>query len=387
MSVEQKIQELLNRGSSQQLNEEDGYEKTQPMQGSSQKASFETISAGGTKPSINVGKDNSKSGMNSGTGNGDASMPKQGSSEVAEIDDLNTLDAGDNANDVIKKDTSKAGQGSGQGDKTPPMQGSSKKASYGFANQGSIGKTYAQEEVDISSQLNSIFGEDLSEEFKTRATSIFEAAVIARVNSEMEEVTTALEEQTAEQLVEFKEALVEKIDGYLNYVVEQWLEENALAVETGLRTEIAEDFISGMKNLFKEHYIEVPEEKYNVVEELTNSTSELKDQLDESISKNVDLSRQLAAVTRAQILDEQTRDLADTEADKLKKLVEGVDFDSEDLYREKVSVIKENYFPRTAKSSPEQMLVEESGTNSQAFSENDPMSKYVTALSRTLSSR
>ena len=387
MSVEQKIQELLNRGSSQQLNEEDGYEKTQPMQGSSQKASFETISAGGTKPSINVGKDNSKSGMNSGTGNGDASMPKQGSSEVAEIDDLNTLDAGDNANDVIKKDTSKAGQGSGQGDKTPPMQGSSKKASYGFANQGSMGKTYAQEEVDISSQLNSIFGEDLSEEFKTRATSIFEAAVIARVNSEMEEVTTALEEQTAEQLVEFKEALVEKIDGYLNYVVEQWLEENALAVETGLRTEIAEDFISGMKNLFKEHYIEVPEEKYNVVEELTNSTSELKDQLDESISKNVDLSRQLAAVTRAQILDEQTRDLADTEADKLKKLVEGVDFDSEDLYREKVSVIKENYFPRTAKSSPEQMLVEESGTNSQAFSENDPMSKYVTALSRTLSSR
>jgi len=387
MSVEQKIQELLNRGSSQQLNEEDGYEKTQPMQGSSQKASFETISAGGTKPSINVGKDNSKSGMNSGTGNGDASMPKQGSSEVAEIDDLNTLDAGDNANDVIKKDTSKAGQGSGQGDKTPPMQGSSKKASYGFANQGSIGKTYAQEEVDISSQLNSIFGEDLSEEFKTRATSIFEAAVIARVNSEMEEVTTALEEQTAEQLVEFKEALVEKIDGYLNYVVEQWLEENALAVETGLRTEIAEDFISGMKNLFKEHYIEVPEEKYNVVEELTNSTSELKDQLDESISKNVDLSRQLVAVTRAQILDEQTRDLADTEADKLKKLVEGVDFDSEDLYREKVSVIKENYFPRTAKSSPEQMLVEESGTNSQAFSENDPMSKYVTALSRTLSSR
>jgi hypothetical protein len=387
MSVEQKIQELLNRGSSQQLNEEDGYEKTQPMQGSSQKASFETISTGGTKPSINVGKDNSKSGMNSGTGNGDASMPKQGSSEVAEIDDLNTLDAGDNANDVIKKDTSKSGKGSGQGDKTQPMQGSSKKASYGFANQDSIGKTYAQEEVDISSQLNSIFGEDLSEEFKTRATSIFEAAVIARVNSEMEEVTTALEEQTAEQLVEFKEALVEKIDGYLNYVVEQWLEENALAVETGLRTEIAEDFINGMKDLFKEHYIEVPEEKYNVVEELTNTTSELKNQLDESISMNVDLSRQLAAVTRAQILEEQTRDLADTEADKLKKLVEGVDFESEDLYREKVSVIKENYFPKAVKSSPEQMLVEESGTNSHAFSDNDPMSKYVTALSRTLSSR
>ena len=382
MSVEQKIQELLNRGSEKQLNEEDGYEKTMPMQGGSQKASFSTISTGGTKPTVNVGKDNSKAGMNSGTGNGDASMPKQGGSEVAKIDDLDTLDAGDNANNTVSKDTSKSGKGSGQGDKTQPMQGSSKKASFEPAS-----KMYTQEEIDLSSQLNSIFGEDLSEEFKTKATSIFEAAVIARVNNEMENVTTKLEEQTAEQLVEFKEALVEKVDGYLNYVVEQWLEENALAVETGLRTEIAEEFINGMKDLFKEHYIEVPEEKYNVVEELTNTTSELKNQLDESISMNVNLSRQLAAVTRTQILEEQTRDLADTEADKLKKLVEGVDFDSEDLYREKVSVIKENYFPKAAKSSPEQMLVEESGTNTQAFNDNDPMSKYVTALSRTINSR
>ncbi|MFZ9610674.1 MAG: hypothetical protein ACO294_08210 [Methylococcales bacterium] len=388
MSVEQKIQELLNRGSEKQLNEEDGYEKTMPMQGSSQKASVENISTGGTKPTVNVGKDNSKAGMNSGTGNGDATMPKQGSSEVAKINDLDTMDAGDNANNVVGKDTSKSGKGSGQGDKTQPMQGSSKKASYGFANQDSIGKTYAQEEVDLSSQLNTIFGEDLSEDFKSKATSIFEAAVIARVNNEMEKVTTKLEEQTAEQLVEFKEALVEKVDGYLNYVVEQWLEENKLAVETGLRTEIAEEFINGMKNLFKEHYIEVPEEKYNVVEELQNTSTELKAQLDESISRNVALSRQLAAVTRAQILEEQTRDLADTEADKLKKLVEGVDFESEDLYREKVSVIKENYFPKTATKSPEKMLVEESGTNESAFVDsNDPIAKYAQALSRAVNSR
>ena len=375
MSVEQKIQELLNRGSEKQLNEEQGYEKTMPMQGSSQKASSETINTTGGKPTVNVGKDNSKAGKNSGTGNGDASMPMQGGSQKASFDDL-----GDPTNDQIKvttgKDNSKAGKGSGQGDTSMPKQGSSAVASYTKA-----------EEIDLSSQLNSIFGEDLSEEFKTKATSIFEAAVIARVNNEMETVTTKLEEQTAEQLVEFKEALVEKVDGYLNYVVEQWLEENKLAVESGLRTEIAEEFINGMKDLFKEHYIEVPEEKYNVVEELTNTSSELKNQLDESISMNVNLSRQLAAVTRAQILEEQTRDLADTEADKLKKLVEGVDFESEDLYREKVSVIKENYFPKAAKSSPEQMLVEESGTNTQAFNDNDPMSKYVTALSRTLSSR
>ena len=122
-----------------------------------------------------------------------------------------------------------------------------------------------EESVDISSQLNSIFGEELSEEFKTKATSIFEAAVIARVNNEMEKVTARLEEQAVEQLTEFKEGLVEKVGSYLNYIVEQWMEENSLAVESGLRTEVAEDFISGLKTLFKEHYIEVPEEKYDVL--------------------------------------------------------------------------------------------------------------------------
>ena len=378
MSVEQKIQELLNRGSDKQLNEASGDDTTMPMQGSSQKASFDSINVGGGKPTVNVGKDNSKAGQNSGTGNGDASMPMQGSSKKADSEEVIDSTGKNSAAAKVSKISNPL-----------PMKGDAKSVrTQAMEETEEEGNTMAEaEKIDLSSQLNSIFGEDLSEEFKTKATSIFEAAVIARVNNEMETVTTKLEEQTAEQLVEFKEALVEKIDGYLNYVVEQWLEENALAVETGLRTEIAEEFINGMKDLFKEHYIEVPEEKYNVVEELTNTSSELKNQLDESISKNVELSRQLAAVTCAQILEEQTRDLADTEADKLKKLVEGVDFESEDLYREKVSVIKENYFPKTAKSSPEQMLVEESGTNTQAFNDNDPMSKYVSALSRTLSSR
>ena len=378
MSVEQKIQELLNRGSDKQLNEASGDDTTMPMQGSSQKASFDSINVGGGKPTVNVGKDNSKAGQNSGTGNGDASMPMQGSSKKADSEEVIDSTGKNSAAAKVSKESNPL-----------PMKGDAKSVrTQAMEETEEEGNTMAEaEKIDLSSQLNSIFGEDLSEEFKTKATSIFEAAVIARVNNEMETVTTKLEEQTAEQLVEFKEALVEKIDGYLNYVVEQWLEENALAVETGLRTEIAEEFINGMKDLFKEHYIEVPEEKYNVVEELTNTSSELKNQLDESISKNVELSRQLAAVTCAQILEEQTRDLADTEADKLKKLVEGVDFESEDLYREKVSVIKENYFPKTAKSSPEQMLVEESGTNTQAFNDNDPMSKYVSALSRTLSSR
>ena len=378
MSVEQKIQELLNRGSDKQLNEASGDDTTMPMQGSSQKASFDSINVGGGKPTVNVGKDNSKSGQNSGTGNGDASMPMQGSSKNADSEEVLDSTGKNSAAAKVSKESNPL-----------PMKGDAKSVrTQAMEETEEDGDTMAEEEkIDISSQLNSIFGEDLSEEFRTKATSIFEAAVIARVNNEMEIITTELEEQTAEQLVEFKEALVEKVDGYLNYVVEQWLEENKLAVETGLRTEIAEDFISGMKDLFKEHYIEVPEEKYNVVEELQSVSAELKSQLDESISINVELSKQLTVATRAQILEEQTKDLAETEADRLKKLVEGVDFESEGLYREKVSVIKENYFPKTAKSSPEQMLVEESGTNTHAFSDNDPMSKYVSALSRTVNSR
>lgn len=378
MSVEQKIQELLNRGSDKQLNEASGDDTTMPMQGSSQKASFDSINVGGGKPTVNVGKDNSKSGQNSGTGNGDASMPMQGSSKKADYEEVSDSTGKNSAAAKVSKESNPL-----------PMKGDAKSVrTQAMEETEEDGDTMAEaEKIDLSSQLNSIFGEDLSEEFRTKATSIFEAAVIARVNNEMEKVTTKLEEQTAEQLVEFKEALVEKVDGYLNYVVEQWLEENKLAVETGLRTEIAEDFISGMKDLFKEHYIEVPEEKYNVVEELQSVSAELKSQLDESISINVELSKQLTVATRAQILEEQTKDLAETEADKLKKLVEGVDFESEGLYREKVSVIKENYFPKTAKSSPEQMLVEESGTNTHAFSDNDPMSKYVSALSRTVNSR
>ena len=203
----------------------------------------------------------------------------------------------------------------------------------------------SENDVDVSAQLNSIFGEELSEEFKAKATSIFEAAVIARVNHEMEKVTAKLEEANANQLKEYTESLVEKVDSYLNYVVEQWMDENALAVESGLRTEIAEDFITGMKELFKEHYIDIPEEKYDVLADLQAKNEELSSKLDEAIEKNVETSKELSSVKKASIFEEQTKNLTSTEVQKLKKLVEGVDFESEDLYREKLAVIKENYFP------------------------------------------
>ena len=362
MSVERKIKELLNRKSDTQLNEEEA-----PMQGSSQKASFETISMQDSKPTVSNSKDNSKAG--SVPTAGDTTQPKQGNSKDADIEELGAAENGKNASAKASKESTIKPKD--DGDQMPNMQGDSKKATY---------------TEDVEKQIQSIFGDDLSEEFKSKATSIFEAAVIARVNSEMETVVAKLEEQNAEQLVEYKEALVEKIDGYLNYVVEQWMEENQLAVDSGLRSEITEGFIQGLKNLFVESYIEVPEDKYDVVEDLAQKVEELTAKLNETIDDNVALSQEYIELKKQVVFEEVTKNLASTETEKLKKLVEGVDFDSEELFKEKVNVIKENYFPKVTGKSPEKTLVEETGTTP-VFDSSDSMAKYVQAISRSVKSR
>jgi regulator of replication initiation timing len=234
--------------------------------------------------------------------------------------------------------------------------------------------------------LSPIFGDDLSEDFREKATSIFEAAVIARVNNEMEKVSEALEEKYAEEFTEYKEGVVEKIDAYLNYVVENYLEENKLAVESGLRSEIAEDFMSGLKALFKEHYIEVPEEKYDVISELQDKVTELEEGLNGQLENNVNLNTEVTDLRKKLIIKEMSKDLADTEASKLAKLLEGVEFDNADFYKEKVSVIKENYFPRDAivtKESAKQALIEETAPT-EVYSGNDVVSTYAQALSRSI---
>ena len=234
--------------------------------------------------------------------------------------------------------------------------------------------------------LSPIFGEDLSEDFREKATSIFEAAVIARVNNEMEKVSAALEEKYAEEFTEYKEGVVEKIDSYLNYVVENYIEENKLAVESGLRSEIAEDFMSGLKALFKEHYIEVPEEKYDVISELQDKVTELEEGLNSQLENNVNLNTEVTDLRKKLIIKEMSKDLADTEANKLAKLLEGVEFDNADFYKEKVSVIKENYFPRDAivnKETAKQALIEETAPT-ESYSGNDVVSTYAQALSRSI---
>lgn len=366
MSVEAKIKELLTRANEQkQLTEE-----------SAENLNAAGYGDAGSKAASSAKKDTSKAGQAAIAG--DTTQPKQGSSEDASMEKLDDLEPGKTAAAKSSKEPNTLNtKGDAKSVKTQAMEEEEKEEEV-IAEEGTA--------LDISSELNTIFGEELSEEFKSKATSIFEAAVIARVNSEMDKVVAKLEEQAAAELATFKETIVEKVDGYLNYVVEQWMEENQVAIDSGLRTEIAEDFISGLKNLFVEHYIEVPEEKYDVMDELQSKTEDLESKLNESIDANIELAKELEELKASKIFEEQTKGLADTEVAKLKKLVEGIDFGSEDLYREKISVIKENYFPKAAKSSPEKMLVEESGTTP-TFNSNDPMAKYVQSLSRTVKSR
>ena len=222
-------------------------------------------------------------------------------------------------------------------------------------------------------------GEELSEEFRTKATTIFEAAVRARVESIVDQVVTENESIMEETALEFQSQLTEQVDDYLNYVVEQWMEENQLAIETGLRVEIAEDFIGGLKNLFVEHYFEVPEEKTDIVEEMAASVVEMEEKLTEqeeilsALQKELNESKAQVALTKI------CEGLSAVQAGKIKALAEGVEFTTEGEYLQKLSVIRENYFPSNKKKGevPETLVEVE-----QAGSSNSIMDQYVKTISK-----
>ena len=224
-------------------------------------------------------------------------------------------------------------------------------------------------------------GEELSEEFKEKATTIFEAAVRSRVEAIVEEVVTENEQIMEEAAEEYQATLTEQVDEYLNYVVEQWMEDNQLAVETGLRVEIAEEFIGGLKNLFMEHYIEVPEEKADLVEEMAQAVAEMEEKLNEQVEQNAELQKQLCEAKSAEIIATICEGLTTVQAEKIKALAEGVDFTTEGEYSQKLAVIRENYFPtKKAKGDAPESLVEteeQEGTS-------DAMSYYVDAITKSL---
>lgn len=367
MSVESKVKELLEKKSNKkgkQLNEAD-----------QQDLAASSVAQTGMAASQSMKKDTSKAGVASNAGD-TAIQPNLGASPKPVVQDY-------------KEDTKNLGAAvsSGQSDQKASisMKGDAKSMKVPAMEENEQEEELA--EVDITNELNNIFGDDLSEEFRAKATSIFEAAVIARCNSEISALTEKLEEQNAEQLVEYKETLVEKVDSYLNYVVKEWLDENQLAVENGLKTEIAEEFMSGLQKLFKENYIEVPEDKYDVVEDLTDKVDALTTELDESIQDNITLSNELVKHKIDCVLEEQSKDLADTEKEKLYKLVEGVQYEDDQSFAEKVAVIKENYFDKARAKSPEDTLVEESQTSQPELDPGDTMSKYMNAISRQVKTK
>ena len=207
-------------------------------------------------------------------------------------------------------------------------------------------------EYDIEEDVNALLGEEeLSEEFKNRAKTIFEAAINSKVAGIKEELEAQYNEKLAEEVVEIKEALAERVDSYLEYVADEWMEENALAVESGLKTEMTESFLTGMKSLFEEHYVTIPEDKYDVLESMVEKLDDMETKLNEQIEKNVSLNARLSESVAEGILDDISEGLASTQKEKLASLSESVEFESEAQYREKLETIKEAYFASKKESS------------------------------------
>ena len=227
-------------------------------------------------------------------------------------------------------------------------------------------------------------GEDLTEEFKEKAATVFEAAVKSRIRSEIERMeegyVVSLEEATAT----LKEEMSEKVDDYLGYVVEQWMQENELAIERGLKGEIAEDFITGLKQLFEDHYIDVPDEKYDVLEAQAEKITELEEKLNETIEENVEKKKVVESLSRERAIAEACYDLAETETEKFTSLVEDVEFTDEESFAEKLSTLKESYFPKTG-GEGSFVIDDDNGETAQDIDATDAIKSYMSAISRSKS--
>lgn len=409
MSLETKIRELMEakKSKAQQLDEALGQEGT-VQQGSSEKATYTEIDPH-TGAAVNPEDTSVKKG---------AAEPKvkQGDSQDASYTEQDPH----NAQAATTAQTVQKGQGAGA---APNYEAGVDSASV--VNQSSSAGNVAKEDVDTDAEdiiteediddettdaedtvvveprriemnledlrkdIDSVFAADtnLSEEFKTQASKIFEAAVIARVNNEVEALTAELTEQNAAEFEILKEGLVEKVDSYLNYVIEQWMKDNEIGVEQGLRTEVAEDFMLGLKNLFQEHYFEVPEDRVDVLEDMSAKVDDANDKLNETIEANIALKAELDAIKRDRIIESACKDLTATDAEKMSKLLEGVEFDNEKLFTEKVKVVKENYFPGNAPVSPEKTLEEQVQNEGEKITEQvvpANMKMYTEALGRTV---
>ena len=241
------------------------------------------------------------------------------------------------------------------------------------------------EEYNVEEDVNALLGgEELSEEFKEKAKTIFEAAISAKVAEIKEQIEAQYEEKFVDALNEEKEALAERVDSYLEYVADEWFEENALVIEQGLKTEMTESFLAGMKNLFEEHYVSIPEDKYDVVESMVEKLDDMETKLNEQIEKNITLNARLSESAADGILNDVSEGLAQTQKEKLASLAESVEFESDEQYRGKLETLKESYFTQKNVSTPAKTETLSEGVDSAPASVSGSMDAYMRALGSTL---
>ena len=244
-----------------------------------------------------------------------------------------------------------------------------------------------KEDIDFSDDVAALFGdEDLSEQFKEKATTIFASAVLSKINEQLEEMAEIAEVQKTLEIEEAHSEMTEKLDSYLDYVVEQWLTDNRIAVENGIRTEIAEEFMGGLKKLFEESYIEMPEEKVDVLSDLYDEKESLEEELNKELKKNIELSEQIEELHKTTVISELSEGLTDLQVEKMKSLSEGVDFISVDDFAEKVGMLKENYFNSDEEQTTETIFDEDEPLEEEATSPRvtGEMAQYMSAISRTV---
>ena len=240
-------------------------------------------------------------------------------------------------------------------------------------------------EFSVEEDVNALFaGEELSEEFQDKARTIFETAIKSKVEEVKEQIQVQYQAQLVEEVAAVKTELTERVDSYLEYVAQEWLEENQLAIEHGLKTEMTESFLTGMKSLFEDHYVTIPEEKYDVIESMVDKLDEMESKLNEQIDKNVALNKRLAESTADVIFAEVAEGLAVTQKEKLASLAENVEFDSEETYREKLVTLRNSYFSESATSAQREVAeeVEVAEETQESQSVSPLMESYLSVLQR-----
>ena len=328
--------------------------------------------------------------VNRGAGKADAmqSLPKGAVKEAAEDDEEYEVEEEDfeleeDDGEVVEEATCGESEDEDEDEDEEDDEESpkAKKAKKEKEMKEEIEEIENQIEEDVDALLS---GEELSEEFKFKAKTVFEAALNARTEQIEEAIISKYEEQLSEEVEAIAESLTERVDSYLEYVAQEWLEENALVVEQGLRSEMSESFLVNLKELFENHYVTIPEERYDVLESMVEKLDEMETKLNEQIERNITLNKRLAESVTDVIFGEVSEGLALSQKDKLASLAENVEFDSEEEYREKLVALKESYFPSNAGThrNTQDYLVEETTEYTQSVAPGGTMEVYLNALER-----